>query len=126
MDPYSVLGVNRDTPIEAVKETYHKLILEWHPDKNKSSQAAEKFRCLREAWETLSDVEKKTEYHMSRLSEKVLMTSTDVPFSEMSCMDGVLSKNCRCGHLYEITIQDFEEGYNVVECPGCSLCITIV
>jgi len=61
-DYYDVLGVGRDASLEEIKKAYRKLALEWHPDRNKSPNAAEKFKEINEAYEVLSDKEKRAAY----------------------------------------------------------------
>jgi len=61
-DYYDVLGVSRNASLEEIKKAYRKLALEWHPDRNKSSQAEERFKEINEAYEVLSDPGKKAAY----------------------------------------------------------------
>lgn len=61
-DFYEVLGVSKSASAEELKRAYRKLALEWHPDRNKSPQANEKFKEINEAYEVLSDPEKKQKY----------------------------------------------------------------
>jgi len=61
-DYYDVLGVDRDASLEEIKKAYRRLALEWHPDRNKSPNAAEKFKEINEAYEVLSDKEKRAAY----------------------------------------------------------------
>ena len=61
-DYYQVLGVSKNTTSEELKKTYRKLALEYHPDRNKSPDAHEKFKEINEAYEILSNAEKKAAY----------------------------------------------------------------
>ena len=49
-NPYKVLGIERDSDENAVKKAYHKLALKFHPDKNKSPDASEKFKKISKAY----------------------------------------------------------------------------
>lgn len=64
-DFYSVLGVNKNAPIEDIKKAYRTLALKWHPDKNKSPDAEANFRHISEAYQTLSDTQKRKRYDAS-------------------------------------------------------------
>ncbi|MGB9706881.1 MAG: DnaJ C-terminal domain-containing protein [Microgenomates group bacterium] len=61
-DYYDILGVSRDASLEEVKKAYRRLALEWHPDRNKSPGAEERFKEINEAYEVLSDPEKRAAY----------------------------------------------------------------
>lgn len=61
-DFYEVLGVSKSATPEELKKAYRKLALEWHPDRNKSPQANEKFKEINEAYAVLSDSQKKAQY----------------------------------------------------------------
>jgi len=61
-DYYAVLGVTRDTPQDQVQKAYRKLARKYHPDVNKSSDAETKFKEINEAYQVLSDPEKRTKY----------------------------------------------------------------
>lgn len=62
-DYYEVLGLSRDATKEQVKDAYRKLALQYHPDRNKSPDAEEKFKEVSEAYAVLSDDEKRTQYN---------------------------------------------------------------
>ena len=61
-DYYEVLGVPRDADESAIKSAYRKLALRYHPDRNKQSDAADKFKEASEAYAVLSDSEKRQRY----------------------------------------------------------------
>ena len=61
-DYYNVLNVSQDASKEEIKRAYRKLALKYHPDRNKSPEAEEKFKEISEAYAVLSDDEKRLEY----------------------------------------------------------------
>ncbi|MFA5106433.1 MAG: molecular chaperone DnaJ [Candidatus Micrarchaeia archaeon] len=64
-DYYEVLGVQKTASVDEIKKAYRKLALEFHPDRNKSSDAEEKFKEISEAYAVLSDPEKRKIYDVS-------------------------------------------------------------
>jgi molecular chaperone DnaJ len=62
-DYYEVLGVPRTASKDEIKDAYRKLALQYHPDRNKSPDAEEKFKEISEAYAVLSDDEKRTQYN---------------------------------------------------------------
>jgi uncharacterized membrane protein YsdA (DUF1294 family) len=61
-DYYAILGVPRNATPEEIKEVYRRLAKEYHPDKNPSPEAEERFKLINEAYQVLSDPAKKAEY----------------------------------------------------------------
>lgn len=61
-DYYKILGVERDATEAKIKSAYRKLARQYHPDVNKSPDAVSKFKDINEAYEVLSDKEKKSRY----------------------------------------------------------------
>jgi len=61
-DYYEILGVSKNASKEEIKDAYRKLALQYHPDRNKSPEAEEKFKELSEAYAVLSDDEKRGQY----------------------------------------------------------------
>lgn len=58
-DYYKILGVPRCASEDEIKKAYKKMALKYHPDKNKTSEAEEKFKKIGEAYEVLSDIQKR-------------------------------------------------------------------
>ncbi len=62
-DYYEILGVSRDADSAAIKKAYRKLALKYHPDRNPGDkEAEERFKAATEAYEVLSDAEKRQVY----------------------------------------------------------------
>jgi len=62
-DYYEILGLNKDATTEDIKKAYRKLALRYHPDRNSSDSNAEnKFKEINEAYQVLSDTEKRARY----------------------------------------------------------------
>ena len=61
-DYYEVLGVPKAAKTDDIKSAYRKLALQYHPDRNKSAGAEERFKEISEAYAVLSDEEKRKRY----------------------------------------------------------------
>jgi len=61
-DYYEILGVNKSASKDEIKKAYRKMALQFHPDKNKADDAEEKFKEINEAYEILSNDQKKSAY----------------------------------------------------------------
>ncbi len=61
-DYYEVLGIDKNADESTIKKAYRKLAMKFHPDVNKEDDAEEKFKEINEAYEILSDPEKRSRY----------------------------------------------------------------
>ncbi|RDD44077.1 DnaJ-like protein subfamily C member 16 [Trichoplax sp. H2] len=61
-NPYQVLQVHRDASQSEIRRAFKKLALQWHPDKNEDPHAQNKFIEIKNAYEILSDKEKRAEF----------------------------------------------------------------
>jgi DnaJ-class molecular chaperone len=62
-DYYEILGVNRNSTLQEIKEAYRKLAFQYHPDRNKENPSAvEKMKDINEAYAVLSDSRKRKDY----------------------------------------------------------------
>uniref|UniRef100_A0A8C3D3Z9 J domain-containing protein n=1 Tax=Cairina moschata TaxID=8855 RepID=A0A8C3D3Z9_CAIMO len=67
VDYYKVLGLQKNASQDDIRKSYRRLALQWHPDKNPSNkeEAEKKFKAVAEAYEVLSDPQKRSLYDRS-------------------------------------------------------------
>jgi len=69
-DYYKVLGITKNATDEEIKRAYRKLAFKYHPDHNHEGEAEDKFKEINEAYEVLSDSEKRAAYdHYGRVGD---------------------------------------------------------
>ena len=70
LEPYKVLGVARSASTQDIRRAYKNLAKEWHPDKNDSPGAQEKFVQINAAYELLSDPERRRKYDQHGITDE--------------------------------------------------------
>lgn len=64
-DYYQILGVSKNASFEEIKKAYRKLAMIYHPDRNQGDkESEEKFKDINEAYDVLSDAEKRKKYDL--------------------------------------------------------------
>jgi DnaJ-class molecular chaperone len=61
-DFYEILGVDKSASADQIKKAYRQQALQWHPDRNKTAEATQKFKEINEAYEILSNPQKRQSY----------------------------------------------------------------
>lgn len=125
---YSILGVTPAATLEEIKRAYRGLAAEYHPDKNKSPDAAGRFREISDAYELLCEETKKVQYDLQlRIQTGMDIHAEEVDYEEfIEISSDMLERPCRCGYAFGISRSQFDQGYRLIQCSGCSLCVKIV
>ncbi|CAK5269473.1 unnamed protein product [Mycena citricolor] len=108
-DYYKLLGIDKDADEAKIKSAYKKMALKWHPDRNGGSeQASQKFKEISEAFEVLSDKNKRAVY--DQFGEEGLKNGGPTPgqgggpgFSGFSGFSGGPSTQSRPGASFTFT-----------------------
>jgi DnaJ-class molecular chaperone len=80
-DHYAALGLDSAATLADVKKAFRQKASFWHPDRNPAPEAAERFRAVQQAYEVLSDVDKRQAYDDNRrrnLLDSPLATATEI------------------------------------------------
>lgn len=83
-DYYEILGVPKNASKEEIKNVYRRLALQYHPDRNKSTGAEERFKEISEAYAVLSDDEKRKRYDTyGHLGAEEVFRGSEANFDEI-------------------------------------------
>ena len=134
---YEVMGVANFSNVDELKQRYHQLALQHHPDKlGNNSNCSDMFQCVNEAWKLLQNEQEKKEYDV-QLSEYLFcqqsefihdsFTVDEVATDWYIIDDDEYVYDCRCGGMYTVDIQDLQHLQHnfTVSCDSCSLLIRI-
>ncbi|KAI9229161.1 MAG: DNAJ heat shock N-terminal domain-containing protein [Piptocephalis tieghemiana] len=131
---YEVLGVGEKEDRESIKQAYQRLLLKHHPDKQQSKDTiGEEDRVQRvvEAWKVLGDTTSRALYdrqlgEQRRIERGVVSAEVDLDEMEYDEASETWTSPCRCGQEYVVSVEDLEEGIDVIGCAGCSLRIRVL
>ncbi|KAA0724505.1 Zinc finger-containing protein 3 [Triplophysa tibetana] len=136
-DWYSILSANPSDDIQEIKQKYQKLILVFHPDKQRpglsggeAEHLLQKFIDVDQAWKILSDERSRKEYDLQlRACELKQSWPVDahVTLDEMNWNADTecYTYSCRCGGEFILDQEDIQEAETVVCCDSCSLSIEV-
>ncbi|GAB1286654.1 DnaJ homolog subfamily C member 24 [Apodemus speciosus] len=136
-DWYSVLGADPSANVSDLKQKYQKLILLYHPDKQRADVPAgtmeecmQKFIEIDQAWKILGNEETKKKYDLQRHEDELRNMGpidAQVCLEEMSWNedDESFSLSCRCGGKYTVCKDEAQEA-NLISCDTCSLIVELL
>ncbi|KAJ7945958.1 DnaJ subfamily B member like [Quillaja saponaria] len=103
MDYYNLLKVNRNASDEDLKRAYKRIAMIWHPDKNplKKSEAEAKFKQISEAYDVLSDPQKRQIYDLYGYKDGFFRTSNGAAFGRTGRKAPAVESVLPC-HLEEL------------------------
>ena len=90
-DYYKILELNKNATIDEIKKSYRKLALKYHPDKNNGEE--KKFKEITEAYETLSDPQKKHAYDNPRPQFNMMHMNNGVPHNINNILNQIHNMN---------------------------------
>ncbi|XP_015595694.1 dnaJ homolog subfamily C member 24-like isoform X2 [Cephus cinctus] len=135
MDPYeyyTILECSKTASVEEIRRAYHKLALQFHPDKIINGEVStEKFQQIEEAWRILKDSESKAEYdaecRQAELERENILVYSRITSKELNVTEDkeFMTYQCRCGSNYVVHKEDLEEKNNELHIP-CQECTFVI
>lgn len=103
-DYYEILGVAKNASADEIKKAFRKLATQYHPDRNQGDKTAEaKFKKITEAYEVLSDEQKRAKYDGKDFSGRSENTSTH-NYSRNSARSNDEHKQGKCFHDVRVNV----------------------
>uniref|UniRef100_A0A182J0H4 DnaJ homolog subfamily C member 16 n=1 Tax=Anopheles atroparvus TaxID=41427 RepID=A0A182J0H4_ANOAO len=78
-DPYTILGVQKRATLQEIRRAYKQLAKEWHPDKSKHPEAETRFVEIKQAYELLSDSDRRLAYDQFGITNEDAVLNRDRP-----------------------------------------------
>jgi DnaJ-class molecular chaperone len=122
MNLYEILGVSSNCSPDNLRQQYHRLLLEYHPDKtnSKDSITINRFEDIQNAYRILSNVELRLKYDQEQERRHLhTLPHTNINYSDFNDDN---EYTCRCGTVLQI---DKETHFHIIECPNCSTRVEI-
>ncbi len=111
-DHYKILGVKKGCQDNEIKKSYYKLAKKWHPDKNASPFAEDKFKEINRAYEVLSDEKKRTTYDLTYTDRSAdILKRTSTSFSAKT-RSTYVPKSANFTFFTNTTSTDYNSSYD--------------
>ena len=108
-DFYKILGLDKKASADDIKKAYRNLSKKYHPDINKSEEAIQKYKDVQEAYETLSNEEKRRNY------DSLNNSSFDNIFNQTNDYYSSIFGN----KDYADILNNYEKIFNIRDCSSC-------
>jgi curved DNA-binding protein CbpA len=116
IDYYSLLGIKRNASPGDIKQGYRKMVFRYHPDRNPDNElAAEKFKQVLEAYETLSDAAKKAIYDDATRADGDGDGAEDEQDQDQQQFGNKVNQGFRFSHEFKTKVE------REPKCPQCSV-----
>ena len=132
---YEILGCDKTTPFETLKDNYRKLLIKLHPDKNISSSSTAACAELNKAWSVLKDSDLKKTYdeqieQCDIDTEVTIFETLNISDLENNEVEDTFSYRCRCGGLFLVPKSMVVNVDQIIPllfpCDDCSLFVKIM
>ena len=110
---YDILGISSNASQDEIKKSFRTLSMKYHPDKNSSNESTQKFQKLNEAYQTLGDQEKRSQYDLMQQNPFMKMGGGFPPFSGANPIDEILKNVFSSGSMHPFPgVHVFQAGMN--------------